>query len=131
RHHPLHVHGHPFLRRARHLLPRRARHQPALGRLRDAPLPHLQPRTSSRRRAMNPTPSDRPGGVVGALKGLTEGQRWTVGLLVIVTLLFLSFGLRRGQITGMPFAAGTLPTPAGATTPTAPPARDLDLPSAT
>ena len=75
----------------------------------DVGTPHAgsEPRTGPRRRAMSEERVGSPLHVVrGAFAGLTEGQRWTVGLVAAVTVLFLGFGLRRAPIVLQPFAAG-------------------------
>lgn len=59
--------------------------------------------------------------VVRSLRELTDGQRWTVGIALVVTVLFLAFGTRRAPETLGPFAAaGSTPPPVAVVAPPGP-----------
>ena len=60
------------------------------------------------------------------LRSLTEGQRWTVGLAVVVTVLFVSFGLRQGTVSIAPFAAAESTPPPTSAPPTVSPDAGAD-----
>jgi hypothetical protein len=56
-----------------------------------------------------PDPRDA---AVRSLRELTDGQRWTAGIALVVTALFLGFGMRQPPAVLGPFAAaGTAPPP--------------------